>query len=79
MKSIYSKAFFVAVCLQPPPIAGNEVAGSVQAYQFLDLLGISEEGKNEAAQLSEPDMAADMIEELPWLSRSHWLQSYQYG
>ena len=31
MKSIYSNAFFVSVCLQPPPIAGNEVADYVQS------------------------------------------------
>jgi hypothetical protein len=66
MKSIYSKAFFVSVCLQPPPIAGNDVAGSLQTSQFLEFMGISENGKNEVAKLSEPDLAADMIQELLW-------------
>jgi hypothetical protein len=39
MKSIYSNAFFVSVCLQPPPIAGNEAADYIKAYHIPEFWG----------------------------------------
>jgi Heterokaryon incompatibility protein (HET) len=66
MKNIYSNAFFVSVCLQPSPIASNEAADYIKAYQFPGFLGLSENDKKEVVKLSEPGMAADMIQELHW-------------
>jgi hypothetical protein len=63
MKDIYSNAFFVPVCLQPSPIADNEAADYIKAYQFPGFLRLSENDK-EVVKLSEPSMAADMIQEL---------------
>jgi hypothetical protein len=67
MKNIYSNALFVSVCLQPPSITGNDVAETLQNNQFLEFLGISHDGRNVVAALSEPGMAADLIEELLWV------------
>jgi hypothetical protein len=63
MKDIYSNAFFVPVCLQPSPIADNEAADDIKAYQFPGFLRLSENDK-EVVKLSQPSMAADMIQEL---------------
>jgi hypothetical protein len=45
MKNTYSNAFFVSVCLQPTPIAGNEAADYIKAYQFPGVLRLSENDK----------------------------------
>lgn len=63
MKNIYSNSFFVSVCLQPSPITDNEAADYVKAYQFPGFLGLSKNDKH-VVKLSEPGMAANMIQEL---------------